>query len=66
MNIFWGMKILWIFYWGHHKFGLVWGSFLCISGSYKVKVQNWDNFWVAEISNIFLGCLKIQIFFFFG
>ena len=22
MNIFWGMKILWIFFWGHHKIGL--------------------------------------------
>ena len=34
MNIFWGMKILWIFFWGHHKIGLYLGSFL------KVKVQN--------------------------
>ena len=23
MNIFFGMKILWIFFWGHHKIGLV-------------------------------------------
>ena len=22
INIFWGMKILWIFFWGHHKIGL--------------------------------------------
>ena len=21
-NIFWGVKILWIFFWGHHKIGL--------------------------------------------
>ena len=20
---FWGMKILWIFFWGHHKIGLI-------------------------------------------
>ena len=56
MTIFGGMKILWIFFWGHHKIGLVWGSFLCILGSViKVNVQNWDIFWVAKISNIFLG-----------
>ena len=24
---------------------------------FKVKVQNWDIFWVAKISNIFFGCL---------
>ena len=29
-------------------------SFICILGSFfKVKVQNWDIFWVAKISNIF-------------
>ena len=25
MNIFWGMKILWIFFGGHHKTGLYLG-----------------------------------------
>ena len=30
---------------------------------FKVKVQNWDIFWVAKISIIFLGCLKFLIFF---
>ena len=25
INIFWGMKILWIFLWGHHKIGLYLG-----------------------------------------
>ena len=29
---------------------------------FKVKVQNWDIFWVAKISNIFLGCLKFLIY----
>ena len=33
---------------------------------FKVKVQNWDFFLVAKISNIFLGCLKFLIFFFGG
>ena len=42
------MKILWIFFGGHYKNGLVFRSFLCILGSFfKVKEQNWD---------IFLGC----------
>ena len=41
-----GMKIFWIFFWGHHKIGLVWGSFLCNLGSFfKVRVQNWDTLW---------------------
>ena len=45
---FWSMKILWKFFWGHHKIGLVWGSFLCnLVSFFKVKEQNWD---------IFLGC----------
>ena len=35
-------------FWGHHKIGLVWGSFLCISGYFfKVKVQNLDIFFVC-------------------
>ena len=55
MNIFWGMKILWIFFWGHHKIGLVFGSFLCILESFlRSKVQNLD---------IVFGLLKFQIFF---
>ena len=29
---------------------------------FKVKVQNWDIFWVDKNSNIFLGCLKFLIF----
>ena len=73
-NIFWGFQKneyflgVWrfcrYFFGGHHKNGLVWGSFLCNLGSFfKVKVQNWDIFWVAKISNIFLGCLKFLLFF---
>ena len=43
---FGGMMILWIFLGGHHKIGLVWGSFLCNLGSFfNVNVQNWDIFW---------------------
>ena len=50
INIFGGMKILWIFFWGHHKIGLVWGSFLCnLRSRYRIGIF----FWVAKISNIF-------------
>ena len=40
MNIFWGMKILWIFFGVITKFDYIKGSFLCILGSFlTVKVQ---------------------------
>ena len=36
MNIFWGMKLLWIFFWGR-------GSLLCIFGFFlEVNVQSGD------------------------
>ena len=62
---FLGMKILWIFFRGHHKIWLVWGSFLCnlwsfLRSRYRIGII----FWVANISNIFLGFLKSLIFFF--
>ena len=51
---FLGMMILWIFFWGHHKIGLVFGSFLCILCFFlKVEVQNGDIFW---------GCLNFKYF----
>ena len=44
-----------------------WASLRVISMRFrvflKVKVQNWDIFWVAKISNIFLTCSKFLIFF---
>ena len=56
------MKILWIFFWGHHKIGLYFGV---IFMHFRVFVQNGDiflgcknfkkNFGVLEISDIFLG-----------
>ena len=54
---FWGMKILWIFFFGHLKLDYIEGSFLCILGYFlKVKVQNGGYFLgVAKISNIFGG-----------
>ena len=44
-----------------------WTSFRLITmhfrAFFKSKVQNWDIFGVAKISNIFLGCLIFLIFF---
>ena len=67
-NIFWvfqktfgGMKILWIFFGGHHKIGLY---FEDISMHFRVFSEGQGTewrifFWVAKISNIFLGVLEI-------
>ena len=55
MNIFWGMKILWIFFWGHPKIGLVLGVIAMYLRSFlKVNIQNQD---------IFLGCKNFKYFF---
>ena len=59
MNIVLGMKILLIFFWGHHKIGLVLGSFLCNLGSF---LRSRIFFGVAKISNIFWDCLIFLIF----
>ena len=44
--MFLALKILWIFFWGRHKIGLVLGVIsMHFRGSFfKVKVQNWDIF----------------------
>ena len=60
------MTILWIFFWGDHEIGIYLGV---ISMHFRVfsKGQGTERgiiFWVAKISNIFLGCLKFLIFFF--
>ena len=48
---FWGMKTLWICFWGHHKIGLYLGV---ISMHFRSRHRMGDNF---------LGCKKFQIFF---
>ena len=64
MNIFLGYEDFVDIFLGSSQNWASLRSFLCNLGSFfKVKVQNWDNFWVAKISNIFLGCLKFLIFF---
>ena len=55
MNIFWGMKILWIFFWGHPKIGLVLGV---ISMYFRVFYQG-----KYTESGYFFGLQKFQIFF---
>ena len=55
MNIFWGMKILWIFFGGRHKIGLYLGV---ISMHFRVFSSGQVTEW-----RIFLGLLKFQIFF---
>ena len=61
MNEFWGMKILWIFFWGHQKIGLYLGV---ISMHFRIfssgQGTDWGNFFgVAKNSNIF-GVLEIS------
>ena len=54
MNIFWGMKILCIFFGGNHKIGLYLGVIsMHFRVIFKVKVHN---------GGYFLGLLKFQIF----
>ena len=62
MNTFGGMKILWIFFGSSQN----WASLRVISMHLRVffkgKVQNWDIFWVAKISNIFRVLEILDIF----
>ena len=55
INIFWGMKILWIFFGGHHKIGLYLGVI-----SMYFRVFSWGK---GTEWGYFLGLLKFQIFF---
>ena len=61
MNIFGGYEdLVDIFLGDHHKIGLVWGSFLCILGSFlRSRYRIGIFFWVAKISNIFYWVLEI-------
>ena len=48
------MKILWIYFWGHHNWTMLRGNFYAFKGLFlKVKVQN----------GFFGGLLKFQIVF---
>ena len=54
LNIFGGMKILWIFFRGHHKIGLY---LEVISMHFWVFSEGQGTEW-----RIFFGLLKVQIF----
>ena len=58
MNVFGGMKILWIFF-GGLVLGVISVHFRVF---HEVNVQNGDIFGVVKISNIFGVCLIFQIF----
>ena len=64
---FLGIKILWIFFWGHHKIGLYLGIIsMHFRAIFKVKVQNGGYFLgLLKFQIFFWGCLKFLIFFFF-
>ena len=55
MNIFCGMKILCLFFWGHHKIGLYLGV---ISMHFRDFSYGQGTEW-----EIFFGLVKFQIFF---
>ena len=56
INIFWGMKTLWIIFWGHHKIGLYLGV---ISMHLWVFSEGQGTDWYRY----FWGLLQFQIFF---
>ena len=66
MNIFWGYEdFVNIFGGSSQNLASLRVISLQFRVFFKVKVQNWDIFLVAKISDIFWGCLKFLIFFFF-
>ena len=66
INIYGGMKILWIFWGVTTKLDWFKVSLLCILGSFlKVNAQN-ENIFAWQKFQIFFGVLDIPDFFFFG
>ena len=60
------MKILWIFFGGHHKIGLYFGVIsMHFMVFFKVKVQNGGYFFglLVKFQIFFEGCLKFLICF---
>ena len=56
------MKILWIFFGGHPKIGLYLEVISMYLRVFSEGQGMEDIFWVAKITNIYLGCLKFLIF----
>ena len=64
MNIFWGYEDFVDIFWVITKLGQFEGHFYAIKGLFlRSRYRFGIFFWVAKISNIFLGCLKFLIFF---
>ena len=65
INIFWGMKILWIFFLGSpQNLPIFRGHLYAFYGLFsRARYRMGIFLGVAKISNIFLGCLKFLIFF---
>ena len=64
INIFGGMKILWIVFGGHHKIGLHLGVISMHLGSFlRPRYRMGVFLGVAKASNIFGGSLKFFILF---
>ena len=64
---FWGYEDFLEILGGHHKLDYIYGSFLCILGSFlKVKVQNGGYFWGLLKFQIFLGGGGLKFLIFLG
>ena len=63
LNMFLGLMVLQICFWGQHKIGLVLGV---ISMYFRVlsygKCTEWEYFWGCKNFKYFLGCLIFLIF----
>ena len=60
------MKILWIFFWGHHKIGLSIFTHTLPRPIYGVQNSEFQYFWGFSEKSIFLGGMKILWIFFGG
>ena len=65
MNIFWGYEDFADIFGGSSQIWTVFrGHFYAFYGLFiRSRYRMVDIFWVAKMSNIFLGCLKFLIFF---
>ena len=63
MNIFRGTKVLWTFLASSQNGTIFRGHFYAFYGLFlRSMYRMGDNYLVAKISNVFLGCLKFLIF----
>ena len=62
MNNFGGMKILWIFFWGHHKFEQYLGVISMHFGVFSYLRSKWEIFWGVGLGSF----LKVKLGDIFG